>query len=49
MKNLIERMNEYYDEIDEDEREYYHKQKESAPSYDPDAYASEFNYFERKC
>lgn len=49
MKNLIERMYEYYDEMDEDDREYYHKQKESAPSYDPDAYKDDFNCFERMC
>ena len=45
MKNLIERMYEYYEEMDEDEREYYYrKQKESAPSYDPDAYKDDGNY-----
>lgn len=47
MKNFSEKMEEYYD--DNWLEIIKQKQKESAPSYDPEAYADEFNYMERMC
>ena len=45
-KNFYQLLDEEIERLREEEKE---KQRDYLPSYDPDAWADEFNYMERMC